>query len=192
MSFRNRLALFLIATLIAVQASTALFAYAYLRHDLIERGKRELTQAMVVFQRQLDFLSERVTDGVEVLSLDYALRSAIARSDQGTELSALRNHGNRIGATRMILVNLDGNISADTAAPARPGVLIVLGCPTSRRGRLTAMQRWRVDIASRIFWPASRWRACLALSQRNWWRRWRILRQGKCAVREKFGAGPLF
>jgi signal transduction histidine kinase len=118
MSFRNRLALFLIATLIAVQASTALFAYAYLRHDLIERGKRELTQAMVVFQRQLDFLSERVTDGVEVLSLDYALRSAIARSDRGTELSALRNHGNRIGATRMILVDLDGNISVDTAAPA--------------------------------------------------------------------------
>jgi signal transduction histidine kinase len=116
MSFRNRLALFLIVTLIAVQASTAIFAYAYLRQDLIERGKTELTQAMGVFQRQLDFLSERVTDGVNVLSLDYALRSAIARSDRGTELSALRNHGNRIGATRMMLVGLDGTISVDTAA----------------------------------------------------------------------------
>jgi signal transduction histidine kinase len=116
MSFRNRLALFLIVTLIAVQASTAIFAYAYLRHDLIERGKTELTRAMGVFQRQLDFLSGRVTDGVNVLSLDYALRSAIARSDRGTELSALRNHGNRIGATRMMLVGLDGTISVDTAA----------------------------------------------------------------------------
>src|SRR5580658_5331981 len=120
MSLRNRLALFLIVTLIAVQASTAIFAYAYLRHDLIERGKAELTRAMGVFQRQLDFLSERVTDGVEVLSLDYALRSAIARSDQGTELSALRNHGNRIGATRMMLVGLDGTVSVDTAAPVHP------------------------------------------------------------------------
>ena len=72
---------------------------------------------MGVFTRQLDFLSERVADGVKVLSLDYALRAAIGQHDYDTELSALRNHGNRIGATRMLLVGLDGSISADTAAP---------------------------------------------------------------------------
>ncbi|MGD0142099.1 MAG: ATP-binding protein [Rhizomicrobium sp.] len=149
MSFRNRLALFLIVTLIAVQASTALFAYAYLRHDLIERGKSELTQAMGVFQRQLDFLSERVTDGVEVLSLDYALRSAIARSDRGTELSAMHNHGNRIGATRMMLVGLDGNISVDTAAPDRADVRFPFAdllSPASDEGTALA------TLGGRIFW----------------------------------------
>jgi uncharacterized SAM-binding protein YcdF (DUF218 family) len=42
--------------------------------------------------------------------------------------------------------------------PQRPAALVVLGCPTTRRGRLTAMQRWRVDIAVRSFRraPASR------------------------------------
>ena len=121
MSFRNRLALFLVVTLIAVQALTAFIGYSWLRHDLVERGKRELAGEMDVFARQLDFLSDRVADGVKVLSLDYALRAAIGQHDYHTELSALRNHGDRIGATRMLLVGLDGRISADTAATGKSG-----------------------------------------------------------------------
>src|SRR5579862_9975554 len=98
MSFRNRLALFLMATLVCVQAATALFAYTYLRGQIVERGKRELSAAMQAFMRQVDFLAQRSTEGVQVLALDYALRSAIAKSDHDTELSVLRNHGHRIGA----------------------------------------------------------------------------------------------
>jgi len=117
MSFRHRLALFLVVTLAAVQLLTALVAYSYLRHGLIEKEKTELVAATQVFLRQLKVLSERVGDDVEVLSLDFALRQAIAQHDYATELSALRNHGHRVGATRMMLVGLDGAISADTGAP---------------------------------------------------------------------------
>ena len=70
MNFRHRLALFLIVTLVTVQALTAAVAYAYLRENLIDRGRRELATAMSVFVKQLDFLSERASDGVRVLSLD--------------------------------------------------------------------------------------------------------------------------
>jgi signal transduction histidine kinase len=121
MSFRYRLALFLVAILVSVQALTAAFAYVYLRQSLVERAKHQLEADMGVFARQLDFLSERVTEGVRVLSLDYALRSAIAQHDHDTELSALRNHGDRIGATRMMMVDLSGTVVADTVAPARTG-----------------------------------------------------------------------
>src|SRR6266567_3022097 len=114
MSFRKRLAFFLIATLIGVQALTALFTYDIIRSNLVEQGKRQLKATASVFMRQLNVLSERVSDDVEVLSLDYALRKAVAEQDRGTMLSALRNHGNRIGATRMMLVGLDGNITTDT------------------------------------------------------------------------------
>ncbi|MBI3675463.1 MAG: HAMP domain-containing protein [Proteobacteria bacterium] len=117
MSFRHRLALFLIVTLVAVQTLTAVSAYIYLRQNLIETGKRELATAMNVFTQQLNFLSERAGDGVRVLSLDYALRAAIAQHDHGTELSAMRNHGRRIGARRMMLIDLQGSTVADTAAP---------------------------------------------------------------------------
>jgi signal transduction histidine kinase len=121
MGFRHRLALFLVVTLAAVQVLTALVAYSYLRISLIDQAKSELTTATTVFQRQLGVLSERVADDVHVLSLDYALRQAIAQHDYNTELSALRNHGHRVGATRMMLVGLDGRISADTGAAGITG-----------------------------------------------------------------------
>lgn len=114
MGFRNRLALFLMAILVAVQVATGLFAYTYLRHTIIEQGKQELASATSAFMRQLNYLSERVTDGVKVLALDYPLRTAIAQHDQGTELSVLRNHGERIGATRMMLIRLNGTIEVDS------------------------------------------------------------------------------
>ena len=151
MSFRNRLALFLMATLVCVQAATALFAYAYLRGQIVERGKHELSAAMQSFTRQVDFLAQRATEGVQVLALDYALRAAIAKSDYDTELSALRNHGRRIGAARMMLVRLDGTISADTAMSQPTGgkfpFAALLG--TAAEGdRGTAL----VMLADHVFW----------------------------------------
>jgi len=121
MSFRLRLALFLVVMLAAVQVLTAVIAYTYLRANLVEGAKRELVAATNKFTHQLDVLSERVTSDVEVLSLDYALRQAIAQHDYGTEMSALRNHGRRVGATRMMLVGLDGVISADTGSTNAAG-----------------------------------------------------------------------
>ena len=151
MSFRNRLVLFLMATLVCVQAATAIFAYAFLRGEIIERGKRELSDAMQSFTRQVDFLARRATDGVQVLALDYALRSAIGKSDHDTELSVLRNHGRRIGATRMMLVRLDGTISADTARDQQSGTSFpfaaLLG--TAAEGdRGTAL----VTLGNRVYW----------------------------------------
>lgn len=116
MNFRNRLALFLIATLIVVQALTAVFAYGVIRSNLFEQAQNQLKSTAAVFTRQLNVLSERVSDDVEVLSLDYGLRKAVAENDPATALSALRNHGNRVGATRMMLVGLDGKITADTTS----------------------------------------------------------------------------
>ena len=57
MSFRYRLALFLVVTLAAVQLLTALVAYSYLRNSLVDQAKTELTTATDVFQRQLRLLS---------------------------------------------------------------------------------------------------------------------------------------
>ena len=122
MSFRVRLGLFLVAMLIAVQSLTAVLIYKVTRNALIDEGERQLTATAAAFVRQLDDISERVADNVQVLALDYALRSAVAERDRATVLSALRNHGRRIGAARMLLVDLDGTIRVDTlgdgAAPA--------------------------------------------------------------------------
>lgn len=117
MSFRLRLSLLFVATLVAVQIFTALLVYAVARRAVIADGERQLTAGAAAVARQLDDISTRVADNVQVLSLDYALRSAIAQRDQSTVLSALRNHGRRIGADRMLLIGLDGTIRSDTSNP---------------------------------------------------------------------------
>jgi len=151
MSFRNRLALFLMVTLVCVQAATAIFAYSWLHAQLVEQGKRELVSAMQAFTRQLDFLSQRATDGVQVLALDYAFRSAIAKSDHDTELSVLRNHGHRIGSARMMLVTLDGSIAADTAQATRPGAVFPYS-PLLRAAVAGDRGTALVTLGSSIYW----------------------------------------
>ena len=115
MSFRSRLAWFFVAALVATQALTAVLVYGVTRHELIGEGQRQLDVAARAFARQLDDMSDRVAASVQVLSLDFALRSAIAQRDRDTVLSALSNHGRRVGATQMLLVGLDGRVEADTA-----------------------------------------------------------------------------
>lgn len=114
MGFRFRLASFLVAALVTVQVLTAVLVYSVTRHELINEGKRQLGVAAISFGRQLDDISERVAASVQVLALDYALRSAIAQRDQPTVQSALRNHGRRVGASRMQLIDTDGRLEADT------------------------------------------------------------------------------
>ncbi|WP_204111294.1 bifunctional diguanylate cyclase/phosphodiesterase [Rhodanobacter sp. FDAARGOS 1247] len=116
MGFRLRLALFFVATLVTVQLLTAGLVYEVTRRALVTEGERQLTANAQAFVAQMDDISARIGGNVEVLSLDYALRSAIAERDRGTVLSVLRNHGRRVGASRMLLIGLDGTVEADTAA----------------------------------------------------------------------------
>lgn len=123
MGFRFRLASFLVAALVTVQVLTAALVYSVTRHELIDEGKRQLGVSATAFGRQLDDISERVAVSVQVLALDFALRSAIAQRDQATVRSALRNHGQRVGAARMQLVGTDGRVEVDTLETrTAPGV----------------------------------------------------------------------
>ncbi|SHM17783.1 EAL domain-containing protein [Rhodanobacter sp. OK091] len=118
MGFRLRLALFFVATLVTVQLLTAGLVYEVTRRALVAEGERQLTANAQAFVAQMDDISARIAGNVEVLSLDYALRAAIAERDRGTVLSVLRNHGRRVGASRMLLVGLDGTVEADTGDTA--------------------------------------------------------------------------
>jgi len=119
--FRNRLAVFMMATLVVVQGATALTVYRVTRQALVTQSEHRLTQSAELFSQQLDALSQRVADSVQVLSLDYPLRQAVASQNDQTVLSALRNHGRRVGATRMQWIGLDGTIRGDTAVPDSVG-----------------------------------------------------------------------
>jgi diguanylate cyclase (GGDEF)-like protein len=121
MGFRTRIAIFFVAALVMVQGVTALLVYRVARVELVAEGQRQLQVAADAFARQLDDVSGRVAAGVQVLALDFALRSAIAQHDEATLLSALRNHGRRVGAAQMLLVGVDGRVEADTRSQFASG-----------------------------------------------------------------------
>ena len=115
MRFGVRLILFFAVTLVAIQIATIYSIRTVLRGTLMEDGKAQIAAAQTRFVRQLSELEGHLADGVRLLTMDFALRQAIADRDSATVVSALRNHGKRIGASRMMLVGTDGTIDGDTA-----------------------------------------------------------------------------
>jgi len=134
--FATKLALFLTVTLLVIQVATGLAIYSLIRGTLVDEGKARLTAAAGQFVRQLNEIETEVADGVTVLTLDFALRQAIAGHDEDTVVSALRNHGRRVGAARLLLVETDGTIGADSASADRGApISIADGGPPRRAAR---------------------------------------------------------
>ncbi len=121
MNFGRRLALFLVVALILIQGLTAASVYQLLHASLVAAGKKQLKGSEALLLRQLSEVERQISASVKVLTLDFALRQSIAEHDHDTVISALRNDGRRVGATRMFLIDLDGRISEDTARLANPG-----------------------------------------------------------------------
>ena len=115
MRFSVRLILFFAVTLMAIQGATILTTQAVLRRSAIADGQTQIVAAQARFFRQLAELQDRLAEGVRLLTLDFALRQAIADGDSATVVSALRNHGHRVGASRMMLIGPDGTVEGDTA-----------------------------------------------------------------------------
>lgn len=120
MNFGIKLAMFLAIALAAILGGTGLATYISIRDTLIDDGKDQITTGAGRFVHQLDEIERQVAFGVNILSLDFALRAAVSQHDRDTAVSALRNHGRRVGASRMLLIETDGTISADTDNPTTP------------------------------------------------------------------------
>jgi diguanylate cyclase (GGDEF)-like protein len=75
---------------------------------------QELDAGERIFERLLAQDREQLERSAIVLATDFGLRGAIATNDSNTIVSALRNHGDRIDASVLQLISLEGRIQADT------------------------------------------------------------------------------
>jgi diguanylate cyclase (GGDEF)-like protein len=88
-------------------------------HESIESNARgQLAERLVVgeriWQRLLDQRSAKLTQGAALLAADYGFRSAVSSDDRETIVSALENHGARIGAVLVALLQPDFSVRATT------------------------------------------------------------------------------
>src|SRR5262245_23142234 len=78
-----------------------------------------------VVEELLDAREVQLLDRVEILSADFAFREAVATGDRGTIGSVLENHGERVGASLVALLGLDGKVvsgSAPSVGALTPGM----------------------------------------------------------------------
>jgi diguanylate cyclase (GGDEF)-like protein len=88
-------------------------------HESIERNARaQLGDRLVVgeriWERLLDQRAAKLTQGAALLAADYGFRSAVSSDDRETIVSALENHGARIGAVLVALLDNDFAVRALT------------------------------------------------------------------------------
>ena len=120
-SLQSRIVVFFLALLALVQG-VALFALDRAnQRNARENIRLELAVGERIFRRLTEQNNARLTQAVEVLSLDFAFREAVATLDLPTIQSVLLNHGSRIRADRMALVSLDRRLIADTSDPRASG-----------------------------------------------------------------------
>src|SRR5207247_6048351 len=120
-SLRSRIVFFFVALLVAVQGIALLLVNAANERNARDHIRQELAVGERIFRRLLEQNHARLAQAAELLSLDYAFREAAATRDLPTMHSMLANHGSRIGADKMALVSLDGQVLADTLHPKRSG-----------------------------------------------------------------------
>ena len=123
MKLRTRIAVTFLALLSAVTGA-ALFAVSAANQSNAEREiSRQLAVGQLVFERALDSNRRLLTQAAKAAAADFAFREAVATRDTGTIASALETQGERIGATLVELLSLDGTVIATAGSNMQAGTV---------------------------------------------------------------------
>jgi diguanylate cyclase (GGDEF)-like protein len=113
-SLRARIALVFVVLMLVAQAAAYLVINSVIVKNAHRGAEEQLTVAERVFGQVLRGNSEQLTQAASVAAADYGFRQAVATHDSKTVVSALENHGDRIHADIVMLVDLDGKLIADS------------------------------------------------------------------------------
>jgi diguanylate cyclase (GGDEF)-like protein len=113
-SFQARLLYLLVAVLVALEAGTLIAVYVAGRRALEHTVQEELETGARVFDHLLQMRARTLSEQSRVLVSDYAFREAVATTDIATVTSTLQNHGRRVDANVVALIDLDGNVLTDS------------------------------------------------------------------------------
>jgi diguanylate cyclase (GGDEF)-like protein len=120
-SLRARIALVFVILMLVAQAA----AYVVINSVIVKNAHRgadeQLAVAERVFEQVIHSNSEQLTQAASVAAADFGFREAVATHDGKTVASALQNHGDRIHADVVMLVDLDGKLIADNAGTDHEG-----------------------------------------------------------------------
>ncbi|WP_113907408.1 putative bifunctional diguanylate cyclase/phosphodiesterase [Aliidiomarina celeris] len=113
-SFQTKL-LLLLAGLVSTALAILVFAIYVATQASIDRNvERELGVSQRVFLQVLELREAQLQQAAAVLADDFGFREAVATADEGTILSALVNHGQRLQADLITLLSPQGEVVVTT------------------------------------------------------------------------------
>lgn len=121
-SLRARIALVFVVLMLVAQAAAYIVINSVILKNAHENAEEQLSVAERVFGQVLRSNSQQLTQAASVAASDFGFRQAVATHDSKTVASALQNHGDRIHADAVMLVDLDGKLIADTDGAAHEGM----------------------------------------------------------------------
>jgi diguanylate cyclase (GGDEF)-like protein len=143
-SFQARLLYLLIAILVLLEAGTLVSVHFAGRRTLRQSITDDLHVGVRVLDRVMETRARRLSDSLSLLARDFAFTTGVASDDLPTVVSVLDNHGRRIGADVVALVNLDGIVTADTVGSRMVGrpfpfAAILRAAEEDKEGHATAI-----------------------------------------------------
>lgn len=116
-SFQTKLTVFFTALFLLLQGGAFFTVREAIVQNIFDQSRDQLVAANRIFASRIQATVNALAEGAQILASDFGFRTAVATNDKPTILSALDNLGARISADRVILVNLDYEITADTGNP---------------------------------------------------------------------------
>jgi diguanylate cyclase (GGDEF)-like protein len=113
-TFQARLLWLIVAVLALLEAGTLVSVHFAGENTLRRSVHEELNVGKRIFDRNLRDRAARLADNLRMLQYDFAFRSLLVSADVPTISSALDNQRKRVDAGAVALVDLDGNVTADT------------------------------------------------------------------------------
>lgn len=104
-------------TLTLLSSTLAILATAWITttqhaHDSMNK---EINIAQSILQRTLMSLNDQLTNSAQLLTADFGFKRAVATQDKNTMEDVLKNHGSRIQADLMAIIDLEGMVIASTS-----------------------------------------------------------------------------
>jgi len=117
----TRIALVFVILLLLVQIA----GFSVISTAIYSNARRTVSNDLVVSEKIFDQLlqsdDEKLRQAATVTAADFGFRAAVASRDQATVESALKNQGDRIRASLVMLIAPDNKLLADTRGSAQAG-----------------------------------------------------------------------
>jgi len=118
-SWRHRLSFRIVAVFLGLLVLVQFVTLALVRTGIDDSARADLGEQLnlgeQVFRRLLRQNADHLIESTRVLTADFGFRAAMSSNDQATVVSALVNHGERLGAGFALLTDTQGLTRASTA-----------------------------------------------------------------------------